>query len=88
MLDRAMQRGILECLQQQYPNSMDTTVLPCADAPDFQANLHYLHEQHLLEGSALRDQGPDFIMVRITAQGLDFLAGDGGVAAILRAPPP
>jgi hypothetical protein len=81
-LDRALQRQILQSLQEHYPNAVDAAVLPCAGTGDYQANLHYLHEHRLIEGSALRDQGPDFIMVRITAHGLDFLAGDGGVEAI------
>ncbi len=81
-IDRALQRQILEFLEERYPNSVDTALLPCTAAADCQANLHYLHEHRLVEGSSLRDQGPDFIMVRITARGLDFLADDGGVEAI------
>jgi len=77
-----MQREVLEFLQQHYPNSVDASVAPCASAEGYQANLHYLHEHRLIEGSSLRDQGPDFVMVRITARGLDFLADDGGVEAI------
>jgi hypothetical protein len=83
-LDRALQRQILEFLQERYPNSVDTALLPCAGAVGYQGNLHYLSEHGLIEGSSLADQGPDFIMVRITARGMDFLADDGGVEAIRR----
>jgi hypothetical protein len=82
-LDRELQRQVLERLRDAYPNSVDLATLACASHPDFQSNLHYLHEHRLIEGTRLADRGPAFVMGRVTAAGLDFLQGDGGPAAIL-----
>lgn len=82
-LDRALQRLVLEQLRDSYPDSVDLTSLACSSHEHYQANLHYLYEHRLLDGSRLSDRGPGFVMGRITATGLDFLEGDGGLSAIL-----
>jgi len=82
-LDRELQRQILERLRDAYPNSVDLATLACASHPEYQPNLHYLHEHKLMEGTRLADRGPAFVMGRVTAAGLDFLEGNGGPAAML-----
>lgn len=48
-------------------------------------NLHYLAEHGLIDGQISREIGgkKGFIYAKITARGLDFLADDGGLSAIL-----
>ncbi|HEX4112706.1 MAG TPA: hypothetical protein VH020_09245 [Stellaceae bacterium] len=85
VLDRALQRIILEELREQYPQSTELfTALPGTEESRV-ANLCYLAEHGLCEsGIILSADG--FISTseaRITARGLDFLEDDGGLAAIL-----
>jgi hypothetical protein len=78
-IDRGEQKQILEALKELYPNRLDTRSLP---NPDVAANVAYLQEHGLVEakwsGAAA---GP--ALVKITARGIDFLADDGGLSAIL-----
>jgi hypothetical protein len=86
-LDRDLQRQILERLADSYPNSLDLSGLEVATRGDFQRNLHYLHEHRLVEATRWADQSPEFVMARITASGMDFLQGDGGLEALRHARP-
>jgi len=87
MIDRGLQRVLLNQLSDAYPeqleyrvNREDTTERANG------VNLTYLMEQGLVVGTAgyryLGDQAKTY-SVRITAKGLDFLADDGGLGAIL-----
>ncbi|MEC5405137.1 hypothetical protein VOM14_06055 [Paraburkholderia sp. MPAMCS5] len=87
-LDRAYQRKLLEELAASYPDRVNwrsrvTDMDPNAVAR-YQANLAYLHEHGLV--SSELDAGLQFDMSnnpKITARGMDFLADDGGLSAIL-----
>ncbi|MBD3241853.1 MAG: hypothetical protein GF331_14790 [Chitinivibrionales bacterium] len=81
-LDRTLQREILERLRDHYPESLEVERLPRSDGVHFAANLFYLEERGLIQGSHQAEAGSPFVLARITADGLDFLEGDGGVAAI------
>jgi hypothetical protein len=88
-LDRTYQRKLLELLAQSYPRPHDVRQLfngmDDAATERYAANLMYL-EEHGLADSAIR-YGVDGHMAsglpRITAKGMDFLADDGGLSAIL-----
>lgn len=88
-LDRTYQRELLETLAQSYPRAHDIRELfrdMGDDATErYAANLMYL-EEHGLAESAI-EYGLDGHMSsglpRITAKGMDFLADDGGLSAIL-----
>lgn len=85
-LDRARQRELLFELQDEYPHPK-FYVLAGDEAGRREAvNLHYLLEHGLIEGrpqfSSSGDKSSRW-QVRITHQGLDFLADDGGLGAIL-----
>ena len=86
MLDRALQKHLLEQLAEAYPERR-LDLLP-DDDPDEKhkiANLVYLEEHQLVEAGL--DQGLDghysHYGAKITARGLDFLQDDGGLTAIL-----
>lgn len=83
--DRAMQRRILETLSRRYPDAAGPgDMAEISEATDLRRELHYLEAHGLVifknveysGGSQLRD-------MRITAKGIDFLADDGGLGAIL-----
>lgn len=95
-LDRSQQREILESLAEEYP--LEAIVPPEQQTPDFVSNLHYLMEHGLVEARFGRDQKlprpdptkprivPPRLLasdIRITARGMDFLADDGGLSALL-----
>ncbi|MFM0031178.1 hypothetical protein PQR70_33680 [Paraburkholderia madseniana] len=87
-LDRAYQRELLEELAASYPERVEwrSRVMSMdADAlMRYQANLAYLHGHGLVSSEI--DAGLQFDMSnnpKITARGMDFLADDGGLSAIL-----
>ncbi|WP_028230503.1 hypothetical protein [Paraburkholderia mimosarum] len=88
-LDRTYQRELLEMLAQSYPRPHDIRRslhdMDDASSERYAANLIYLEEHGLVE-SAIQ-YGLDGHMAsglpRITAKGMDFLADDGGLSAIL-----
>jgi hypothetical protein len=100
MLDRALQRRILEALSACYPDgtydlcaSLQAHGAQGAPADDERAllvNTQYLHELGLVASGFVRRQtiGDNSFMAVgqhcITAAGLDFLADDGGIGAMLR----
>lgn len=75
---------MLEALADVYPRLTGHIGVDFTD-DDNLANLWYLKEQGLVEGKfeMAMDQTFVFQGVRITAKGMDFLADDGGVSAIL-----
>jgi hypothetical protein len=85
-IDREMQRAILAELRDEYPGHLHFLPLDGQYPPGaIRANLLYL-EEHGLCDSGLRLDATGYSYVggaRITARGLDFLANDGGLSAIL-----
>ncbi|MDE2124951.1 MAG: hypothetical protein KGJ65_15005, partial [Betaproteobacteria bacterium] len=89
MLDRELQRELLTNMAEHYPRAWDfrdyLKNVPESDEQKLAANLQYLDE-HGLAQSGLRiglDGHLSFSLPQITAQGMDFLQDDGGLAAIL-----
>jgi hypothetical protein len=87
-LDRAYQRELLEELAANYPERVDwrsrVTSMGTDALTKYQANLTYLNEHGLV--SSMLDHGLEFDTSnnpKITARGMDFLADDGGLSAIL-----
>jgi hypothetical protein len=96
LMDRDLQRRILEYLAEKYPFT---------DFPDFLGdifselpsdeeieryhkvafNINYLQEHGLISGGMIIgvDNRPSFYDMKITKTGLDFLEDDGGLSAIL-----
>lgn len=86
ILDRKLQRQVLEVLRQVYPDDMLVSALPgFVHDKQFMGNLFYLREHGLIDGSDIREPGKcrSLIDVQITKTGLDFLAEDGGLKMIL-----
>ena len=93
MLDRTLQRDILEAMATRYPNGLLPVSTSVRNGQTSEAkilaNLAYLAE-HGLVTSGFQKSGlvgvNDFFEAgasSITARGLDFLADDGGLGAIL-----
>lgn len=97
MLDRELQKRILETMREAYPGIANGValidLLPEAVGSKPQrgqiiaTNLAYLHEHGLAETAIqISSDGKNhasFGRSKITARGLDFLADDGGLSAIL-----
>lgn len=88
-LDREWQNIILRSAAESYPEDLDLEALPSnIDLSDikFYANLQYLEDHKLIEPDSYGVSVDNFYnvhIIRITAKGLDFLANDGGLSAIL-----
>lgn len=84
LIDRAFQRELLQCAADKYPAAADIRPLG-ADDRRLRVNIAYLHEHGLIEGvypgTHGRRASPHAAL--ITAKGIDFLADDGGLSAIL-----
>lgn len=83
-LNRGRQLEILNALADAYPRYVTSKELP-GDKDEVNINLHYLIEHRLVSGT-IADfmSGERFVPAAvITASGLDFLADDGGLSAIL-----
>lgn len=86
MLDRELQRTLLERMAEVYPLPWDMDgVLGQVDELILQANLAYLAEHGLITDALLIgvDRSVSYTAPSITAAGMDFLADDGGLTAIL-----
>lgn len=87
MLDRALQREILTSLAPLYPQAADMRT-SFADIPHqaLVVNLYYLGEHGMVSLKANETMAREVVLhsAKITAAGLDFLADDGGLTAILR----
>ncbi|WP_144223467.1 hypothetical protein [Mesorhizobium amorphae] len=85
MLNRTMQRRILEELATAYPGIARVRPTQGETLQELQANLFYLAQHELVEvnSTLLMNGERSFATPGITAKGLDFLADDGGLSAIL-----
>lgn len=86
--DRDLQLRILKELKTYYPENTATSELQkvvCSyDDLSFIPNLFYLHDHGLILGHESKDFGlRKFLLIQITVNGIDFLADDGGLSAIL-----
>lgn len=86
-IDRELQRRMLEQLAEAYPNALGKEALK-AITPDISlltSNASYLKEHRLIEAGFTEylSEPKQVIQALITARGLDFLADDGGLSAIL-----
>ena len=87
-LDRGYQRQILQAAANEYPQALlvqGERELAGRQGTAIEVNCAYLAEHGLLDigwvGSM--DSGRNVFSVRATAKGMDFLAADGGLSAIL-----
>lgn len=83
-INRTKQLQILQALADVYPRyTIDIGTHDPED--DDLTNLWYLKEQGLVEGPFEMSLDQSFIFqgAKITAKGIDFLADDGGISAIL-----
>lgn len=89
VLDRDFQLELLSKLSEVYPQIPNMRRLFGADWEDRHTeivrNIRYLHEHGLVEAVWSQPMSGDLQLVsaQIGARGLDFLAGDGGLSAIL-----
>lgn len=87
MLDRELQLRILKALAATYPEATFDVLRDIgANDPAGIANLYYLAEHKLVAAKFTKfgSEPMDYSgQQRITAAGMDFLADDGGVGAIL-----
>ncbi len=83
--DRAIQRRILETLAAGYPDwTSPADMAEISEVTDLRRELHYLREHGLVEFvEAEYSGGSQLRQMSITAKGVDFLADDGGLGAIL-----
>ncbi len=83
-IDRSLQHEILMRLSEHFPRRFDVQQWN-RDQPALTPNLHYLRQHGLVDGSISQEISGRklFVNAEITAAGLDFLADDGGLTAIL-----
>lgn len=95
-LDRKLQLELMQKMAFSYPRAYDFTeelkMLNDQEQAQVYANLFYLQSHELLEPKSVMlnmgfgsIQSHNFVLgyTRLTAKGLDFLADDGGLSAIL-----
>ena len=82
MLDRALQRQILELLREHYPRGAIPVRHLELGEEQAAINLGYLEEHGLCESGVIigADGYLSFGQSTITATGLDFLEDDGGLS--------
>lgn len=86
MLDRALQRRLLEQISKAYPAFVRPEELGYEQSdPAWVQNLSYLEEHGLVKNRGVQptDGPPCIVLSKITAGGNDFLAEDGGLSAVL-----
>lgn len=86
LLSRELQRRLLERLGDAYPSTLDQGRLQqLASDREFTVNLAYLDEHGLVEVKLQHYLSDRSVVTaaRITAKGIDFLADDGGLGAVL-----
>ena len=86
MLNREYQHKILRELQEYYPEEMEIDIIDPDDHEYKQANIFYLAEHGLIERTNFIEefrQPTKITHAKMTAKGLDFMAGDGGLSEIL-----
>lgn len=83
MLNRELQRTLLQRLAVSYPDAVERNELEAiAPARAYIVNMSYLAEHGLVSTLVIAGY---ISSARITARGLDFLADDGGLTAMLGA---
>jgi len=88
-LDRAYQLELLNLLTTSYPRSFDIREMARGWDDDqerrYAANMVYLDEHGLVESTIQfgMDGHMSMALPKITARGMDFLADDGGLSAVL-----
>lgn len=85
-IDRDVQRKLLQRLAGDYPEQVEALELARdIDPSALDPNMAYLEEHGLVEATFLGslNMGSPLIFGKITARGIDFLADDGGLGAIL-----
>jgi hypothetical protein len=82
-IDRELQRGILTRLADTYPKMADVGSVFGSVSKPIMVNLSYLEEHGLLTTSWINRRDDFPTGARISARGLDFLADDGGLTAML-----
>lgn len=88
-LDRQLQYKILNIAAEHYPDSVFSELNQLYNdygEKAFVANLKYLEQQNLIEKNSLTkslDNIYSINQVTMTHRGMDFLADDGGLGAIL-----
>lgn len=89
LLNRSVQRGLLETLAAYYPESADNHQIQAVfSEPENQLNVNLVYLEEHGPIAARRYSSDDVecpfpAIAKITAKGLDFLADDGGLSAIL-----
>lgn len=83
-IDRDLQHRILTLLIEHYPNYIDVEADLDEDHSKLLFNLQYLYEHGLID-EVLTPTLDGFVIepTKITNKGIDFLADDGGLSAIL-----
>lgn len=83
-LDRTLQLELLKILANGYPGLISTQEM-ARQNPLVTPNLFYLQEHGLITSDVSRPLSGNAVVIaaKITAKGLDFLADDGGLSAIL-----
>lgn len=83
-LNRALQLDILHTLAERYPDGLHKVHFKkWPNSSDFHFQLMYLEEHGLVIRVPIGVERPTPDFVKITAKGLDFIADDGGLSAIL-----
>lgn len=89
IIDRALQRAVLERLRNAYPDGIDrgplTDIAPGVEEDLLIGTLMYLEQHGLCDSGLSSPINGNWAWngSTITARGLDFLADDGGLSAIL-----
>lgn len=84
-LDRKLQLVLLQRLAEQYPSTVDIQGWE-TEFPGSHMNVSYLHEHGLCAvrfSNEISTRAPKPSFAKATARGMDFLADDGGLSAIL-----
>jgi hypothetical protein len=86
-IDRELQHEILQSLAESYPGQIKQPHRTIGSDPDKTVkNIYYLAEHGLIRAVFSKELSAKIqqpILVSITSAGLDFLADDGGLGAIL-----
>lgn len=86
-IDRTIQKAVLDRLADAYPNPVHTDGLSDLfdDTRMLTACCAYLHEHGLIRAKItdFMSEGRELLYAEISAKGIDFLADDGGLSAIL-----
>lgn len=84
-LERELQRKLLQRLRDSFPEFVEAAPLQeIAPGTALRVNIAYLSEHGLVDAKFISSfDGTELLSAKITAPGLDFLANDGGLGAIL-----